>query len=155
MDIPASVSASSVARLDWTVDVNYPTSTPLYLTGHLRVLPLRSSRLCTAMPGQWHRGARSSGTVDPSGSQDNEAGPSASATTTSTLERPPGCINKYPTPPFSLLCTVMDRLRSEEASKRRNTLETLFKLWREKVGNDLYPLIRLLLPDVRDCLGQR
>lgn len=43
---------------------------------------------------------------------------------------------------------MMDRLRSEEASKRRDTLSRFMDLWRVKVGNDLYPLIRLLLPDV-------
>jgi len=51
---------------------------------------------------------------------------------------------------------MMDRLRTEEASKRRNTLERFFELWRIKVGNDLYPLIRLLLPDVSgDFRGAR
>ena len=49
---------------------------------------------------------------------------------------------------------MMDRLRTEEASKRRNTLERFFELWRIKVGNDLYPLIRLLLPDVSRTLGR-
>lgn len=67
------------------------------------------------------------------------------------LERPKDCINKYPTPPFALLCTVMDRLRGEEAGKRRDTLKRLFEMWRLKVGNDLYPLLRLLLPDVSHC----
>jgi DNA ligase-4 len=43
----------------------------------------------------------------------------------------------------------MDRLRTEDPSKRKNTLERFFEIWRVKVGNDLYPLIRLLLPDVR------
>lgn len=64
------------------------------------------------------------------------------------LERPKDCVNKFPTPPFALLCTVMDRLRGEEAGKRRDTLKRLFEMWRLKVGNDLYPLFRLLLPDV-------
>ncbi|OCF31187.1 DNA ligase 4 [Kwoniella heveanensis BCC8398] len=63
------------------------------------------------------------------------------------LERPPDCINRHSTPHFSLLCTMMDRLRTEEASKRRDILARFMELWRIKVGNDLYPLIRLLLPD--------
>lgn len=103
--------------------------------------------------GRWHRGHQAPATqtsdVDPDA--DPEAGPSGygdSAAQVSNLERPRECINKYPTPAFSLLCTMMDRLRTEEASKRRNTLERFFDLWRIKVGNDLYPLIRLLLPDV-------
>ncbi|WVR03601.1 hypothetical protein IAU60_000593 [Kwoniella sp. DSM 27419] len=65
----------------------------------------------------------------------------------STLERPADCVNKHSTPHFSLLCTMMDRLRTEEASKRRDILARFMELWRIKVGNDLYPLIRMLLPD--------
>jgi hypothetical protein len=67
----------------------------------------------------------------------------------STLERPKEVINKQSTPAFALLCTMMDRLRSEDTQKRRDTLTRFIALWRIKVGNDLYPLIRLLLPDVR------
>jgi hypothetical protein len=48
---------------------------------------------------------------------------------------------------------MMDRLRSEEAGKRKDTLQRFFRLWREKVGSDLYPLIRLLLPDVSGTRG--
>lgn len=70
------------------------------------------------------------------------------------LERPPDCINRHPTPAFAILCSVMDRLRSEEASKRRDTLTRFMNIWRLKVGNDLYPLIRLLLPDVRLVLAR-
>lgn len=65
-----------------------------------------------------------------------------------TLERPRECINRFSTPPFSLLCSIMDRLRTEDPTKRKSTLERFFGIWRVKVGNDLYPLIRLLLPDV-------
>jgi DNA ligase-4 len=43
---------------------------------------------------------------------------------------------------------MMDRLRSEKANKRFDTLKRFMDVWRLKVGNDLYPLIRLLLPDV-------
>ena len=100
--------------------------------------------------GRWHRGHPNpppSQEYDPDA--DPEAGPSSHPLPqVSNLERPRECINRFPTPAFSLLCTMMDRLRTEEASKRRNTLERFFELWRIKVGNDLYPLIRLLLPDV-------
>jgi len=106
------------------------------------------------MPGGWHRGHR----VPPLGSsavQDDAdpalipaSQPQPPLPPTSVVDRPPECINKYPTPSFALLCTMMDRLRSEEASKRRDTLSRFMDLWRVKVGNDLYPLIRLLLPDV-------
>ncbi|WVW81787.1 hypothetical protein I302_103784 [Kwoniella bestiolae CBS 10118] len=64
-----------------------------------------------------------------------------------TLEKPSDCTNFQPTPHFSLLCTMMDRLRTEQASKRTEILRRFMDLWRIKVGNDLYPLIRLLLPD--------
>jgi hypothetical protein len=101
----------------------------------------------SSMPGgRWNRGHQVPATQDADPDADPEAGPSQPQV--SNLERPRECINRFPTPAFSLLCTMMDRLRTEEASKRRNTLERFFELWRIKVGNDLYPLIRLLLPDV-------
>lgn len=98
-------------------------------------------------PPPWIRGNRAPNpNVDPESLGDeSELQPQA---VVSTLERPRECINKHSTPPFSLLCTMMDRLRSEEANKRRDTLGRFMNLWRVKVGNDLYPLIRLLLPDV-------
>jgi DNA ligase-4 len=95
------------------------------------------------MPG-WFRGAR----YDAQSTQqtiDEDFVPPAGP---SSLERPRDCINKNPTPAFAVLCSMMDRLRGEEAWKRRETLSRFFRLWREKVGNDLYPLLRLLLPDV-------
>ena len=67
------------------------------------------------------------------------------------LERPKEVINKHSTPAFALLCTMMDRLRSEDPTKRRDTLMRFMDLWRIKVGSDLYPLVRLLLPDVSGC----
>jgi len=106
--------------------------------------------------GRWHRGHQ---VPAPSQEYDPDADPEAVPSNhgalpqVSTLERPRECINRFPTPAFSLLCSMMDRLRTEEASKRRDTLERFFGLWRIKVGNDLYPLIRLLLPDV--SLSQR
>ncbi|KLT43549.1 ATP-dependent DNA ligase [Cutaneotrichosporon oleaginosum] len=63
------------------------------------------------------------------------------------LDRPRECVNRFQTPPFSVLCSVMDRLRTEEAGKRKDILLRFMNQWRVKVGNDLYPLIRLLLPD--------
>lgn len=107
------------------------------------------------MPGHWrgghqiHRPGRSNTQDDPSDPSLIPASqPQPPLPPSSTIERPAECINKYPTPAFALLCTMMDRLRSEEPSKRRDTLTRFMNLWRIKVGNDLYPLIRLLLPDV-------
>jgi DNA ligase-4 len=106
------------------------------------------------MPGGWHRGHRIP-PVGPLGTQDDgdlslipASQPQPPVPPQSNVDRPAECINKYPTPAFALLCTMMDRLRSEEASKRRDTLSRFMDLWRVKVGNDLCPLIRLLLPDV-------
>lgn len=64
------------------------------------------------------------------------------------LERPADCVNRNSTPAFAIVCSIMDRLRNDKAGKRTETLSRLFNMWRAKVGNDLYPLIRLLLPDV-------
>jgi len=77
------------------------------------------------------------------------APPSSQLAAPTQLERPPECINRHSTPAFAILCSVMDRMRNEKATKRTETLTRFFNLWRSKVGNDLYPLIRLLLPDVR------
>lgn len=118
------------------------------------------------MPSHWragHRlyndppGASGAAAGESTGDQVDDANLSASqleppVVAASNIERPPECINRYPTPAFSLLCTMMDRLRSEEANKRRDTLTRFMSLWRIKVGNDLYPLIRLLLPDVSRLL---
>ncbi|KAK4686832.1 DNA ligase 4, partial [Tremellales sp. Uapishka_1] len=95
------------------------------------------------MPAQYHRGQRA-----PPASQDE---PSSSQQTSmpppTNLERPRECINKFPTPPFSIVCEMMDRMRNEDPTKKKETLKRLMGLWREKVGLDMYPLIRLLLPD--------
>jgi DNA ligase-4 len=102
------------------------------------------------MPPPWYRGSRTEPVASQTSAGDEDfvspAGPS-------TLERPRDCINKHPTPAFAVLCSMMDRLRSEEAGKRKDTLQRFFRLWREKVGSDLYPLIRLLLPDVSGTRG--
>lgn len=136
---------------------------PVYETKVVQSYPLHHlALLCNSSsmpPPPWVRGARAPhpyAAEDPSSQGDDgnaEAGPST-VPTVSTLERPRECINKHSTPPFSLLCTMMDRLRTEEANKRRDTLARFMNLWRIKVGNDLYPLIRLLLPDVSLC-GRR
>jgi hypothetical protein len=140
--------------------VNRLTVTTWRMSSSLHPQRSKTSAFRLIMPAQlWSRGHR----VPPSlgtGSQEETdelaipaSQPQPPNPPVSTVERPPGCINKYPTPGFSLLCTMMDRLRSEEASKRKETLSRFFELWRVKVGNDLYPLVRLLLPDV-SCHAQ-
>lgn len=92
------------------------------------------------------------------GPDDDTASQRPTAPVVSAVERPPDCVNKHQTPPFSNVCNMMDRLRNGEASKRREILTKSMEAWRETVGNDLYPLIRLLLPDVSrdepDCADQ-
>jgi DNA ligase-4 len=105
-------------------------------------------------PPPWRRGNRAPETA-PSQSQEDPDLIPPPPPVVSAVERPKECINKYPTPAFALLCTMMDRLRSEEASKRRETLIRFMDLWRVKVGNDMYPLIRLLLPDVSVSIRSR
>lgn len=125
----------------------------------LHELYKRSGPHSDNMPAPHYRGGHRVG-PPPDASQDDpddsllpasQPQPPGPPPTISNLERPKECINKYPTPAFSLLCTMMDRMRSEEASKRRETLLRFMSLWRVKVGHDMYPLIRLLLPDVRNA----
>jgi len=104
------------------------------------------------MPAPWHRG-RPVDQHNPNNGQGSTQDDENSASQTappapSTLERPKECINKHSTPAFYVLCSIMDRMRTEAAAKRHEILTRFMEAWRIKVGNDLYPLIRLLLPDV-------
>lgn len=65
-----------------------------------------------------------------------------------TLERPADCINRGQYPAFYIICGYLNRLRADAPHKKYELLMRIFGNWREKVGPDLYPLIRLLLPDV-------
>lgn len=56
--------------------------------------------------------------------------------------------------PFGVLCSIYDELEKATRMKQKNKAETkgqmiehFFKLWRERIGNDLYPVVRLMLPD--------
>ncbi|KGB77341.2 hypothetical protein CNBG_3179 [Cryptococcus deuterogattii R265] len=64
-----------------------------------------------------------------------------------TLERPTDCINRGQYPAFYIICGYLNRLRADAPHKKYELLMRIFGNWREKVGPDLYPLIRLLLPD--------
>lgn len=49
--------------------------------------------------------------------------------------------------PFSVLTSLFDRLSTErKPDRRRRMLNVWFDRWREQVGNDLYPVLRLILP---------
>ncbi|KIP10052.1 hypothetical protein PHLGIDRAFT_125880 [Phlebiopsis gigantea 11061_1 CR5-6] len=60
----------------------------------------------------------------------------------------------YPVPPqnngsapFYVLSALFDRLQNErKPEKRRKLLDTWFNHWREEKGYDLYPVLRLILP---------
>ncbi|KAH9000515.1 ATP dependent DNA ligase domain-containing protein [Lactarius akahatsu] len=51
------------------------------------------------------------------------------------------------TTPFSVLSGLFDKLQNErKPDKRRKLMSTWFDRWRREVGHDLYPVLRLLLP---------
>ncbi|WVQ76196.1 hypothetical protein IAR50_005859 [Cryptococcus sp. DSM 104548] len=64
-----------------------------------------------------------------------------------TLERPPECVNRNSTPAFYVVVSALESIRKQKQHEKHQTLVRLFTLWRQNVGNDLYPLIRLLIPD--------
>ncbi|ODN88085.1 hypothetical protein L198_06844 [Cryptococcus wingfieldii CBS 7118] len=64
-----------------------------------------------------------------------------------TLERPPECVNRNSTPAFYVVVSALESIRKQKQHDKHQTLVRLFALWRQNVGNDLYPLIRLLIPD--------
>ncbi|KAI0058986.1 ATP-dependent DNA ligase [Artomyces pyxidatus] len=50
-------------------------------------------------------------------------------------------------PPFSVLSGLFEKLQNErKQEKRRKLLDTWFEHWRKEVGFDLYPVLRLILP---------
>ncbi|KAH8996143.1 DNA ligase 4 [Lactarius hatsudake] len=51
------------------------------------------------------------------------------------------------TTPFSVLSGLFDKLQNErKPDKRRKLMSAWFDRWRREVGHDLYPVLRLLLP---------
>ncbi|KAL0953631.1 hypothetical protein HGRIS_004836 [Hohenbuehelia grisea] len=60
----------------------------------------------------------------------------------------------YPAPPqnvgsapFAVLAGLFDKLQSErKPERRRKLLDAWFTHWREEKGYDLYPVLRLILP---------
>ncbi|KAB5590537.1 ATP-dependent DNA ligase [Ceratobasidium theobromae] len=74
--------------------------------------------------------------------------PSPDAVIPLPLIRPPGVVNHGPSPLFSRLADLFNALRSERKPEKRKTmLLRWFANWREKVGTDLYPALRLILPE--------
>jgi DNA ligase-4 len=51
------------------------------------------------------------------------------------------------TAPFSILVALFEKLQAERKhDRRRKLLETWFTHWRTEIGYDLYPVLRLILP---------
>ncbi|GAA5823391.1 hypothetical protein JCM3770_006850 [Rhodotorula araucariae] len=68
------------------------------------------------------------------------------------LVKPAG-IENGPAPPFGTLCGLYEQFESitrnkhKKHEKKGEVLARFFELWRSEVGPDLYPVVRLLLPD--------
>ncbi|GJE90990.1 DNA ligase 4 [Phanerochaete sordida] len=81
---------------------------------------------------------------------DRRASPPISESTAAAEDHPV----EYPAPPqnegsapFYVLSALFDRLQNErKPDKRRRLLATWFNHWREEKGYDLYPVLRLILP---------
>ncbi|GAA5899174.1 hypothetical protein JCM5296_000357 [Sporobolomyces johnsonii] len=77
----------------------------------------------------------------------------APATQPDEIERPPGLENKGEVPPFGVLCSLYESFEMATRNKHKKPgykgelLKDFIKHWRDNVGPDLYPLIRLLLPE--------
>ncbi|KAJ3711055.1 ATP dependent DNA ligase domain-containing protein [Lentinula raphanica] len=55
--------------------------------------------------------------------------------------------DKGPSPPFSALVGLFERLQTErKQEKRKKLLHAWFNHWRSEVGDDLFPVLRLILP---------
>lgn len=60
---------------------------------------------------------------------------------------PPPPPVRHGTAPFSVVAGLFDKLQSErKPEKRRKLLHAWFDHWRKQVGYDLYPVLRLILP---------
>ncbi|CAE6385973.1 unnamed protein product [Rhizoctonia solani] len=74
--------------------------------------------------------------------------PEPSAVEPLPLLKPAGVFNHGPSPLFSKLTDLFEALRTERRQEKRKTLLVRwFTNWREKVGTDLHPALRLILPE--------
>ncbi|KAG8934827.1 DNA ligase (ATP) [Tulasnella sp. 418] len=62
------------------------------------------------------------------------------------LQRPPGVLNTKPSPPFDRITSLFEATKDVKPNVRKDRLSVWFDRWREHVGNDLYPAMRLILP---------
>ncbi|CAE6437401.1 unnamed protein product [Rhizoctonia solani] len=78
----------------------------------------------------------------------NDAIPEPSVVEPLPLLKPAGVFNHGPSPLFSKLADLFEALRTERRQEKRKTmLLRWFANWREKVGTDLHPALRLILPE--------
>ncbi|BGP12433.1 DNA ligase (ATP) [Rhodosporidiobolus nylandii] len=69
------------------------------------------------------------------------------------LVKPPGIEPFGDSPPFGILCGLFEQFENATRNKHKkpghkgDLLKEFFETWRRQVGPDLYPLVRLLLPD--------
>ncbi|CAE7070145.1 unnamed protein product [Rhizoctonia solani] len=78
----------------------------------------------------------------------NDAVPEPTVVEPLPLLKPAGVFNHGPSPLFSKLADLFEALRIERRQEKRKTmLLRWFANWREKVGTDLYPALRLILPE--------
>lgn len=72
------------------------------------------------------------------------------------IQRPSWLINKGPSPSFDVLCGFFDKILKERNHERRRAMiGRIIEEWRKRVGPDVYPLFRLMLPDVSNLTTSR
>ncbi|RHZ76968.1 hypothetical protein Glove_187g70 [Diversispora epigaea] len=55
-------------------------------------------------------------------------------------------LTNSPKPLFSELCRFLEIVTKEKGDVKKHKLESFFKNWRRRYGNDVYPIMRLILP---------
>lgn len=74
-----------------------------------------------------------------------------------TLPRPPQLAPHGPSPPFHVVSDLFQLIaektapgqgRSKQGDKKRIILQKFFDQWRLRVGLDLFPVVRMLVPEV-------
>ncbi|KAL7418092.1 ATP dependent DNA ligase domain-containing protein [Mrakia frigida] len=80
--------------------------------------------------------------------QQDEDDDTTSHQTTAALERPPELTPFGDSPPFSTFVHILEKVRDVPTmEKKRHTLSSYFDAWRNRVGLDLFPILRLLIPE--------
>ncbi|GAA6002791.1 hypothetical protein JCM10207_007683 [Rhodosporidiobolus poonsookiae] len=98
------------------------------------------------MPRKWHGHKRRDDDEDEDDTAQLQAQPD-------DLVKPPGIEPFGPSPPFNVLVGLYEafetatREKHKKAGYKGDILSKFFTHWREHVGPDLYPLVRLLMPD--------